>query len=205
MRRAVLFFLLVAVTAGLAQDRGLTLIVYNKNLALVKDVRSFDLAPGTSRIKIEDIPAQIEPASLHFASLTAPKQVRTVEQNFAYDLATPGSLLARYVGGTVTLQTKAGKAYSGTLVSASGKEVVLAGEGGGIKIVDRSSIQDIELPRLPEGVVTRPTLFWTVACDKPGKHRVEIDYLTAGVEWQAEYTAFINSKETGLELAAWAA
>ena len=50
-----------------------------------------------------DIAATVNPATVHFRSLTEPSQVSVLEQNYEYDLLDPDKLLRKYVGREVTL------------------------------------------------------------------------------------------------------
>src|SRR5665213_2219332 len=65
-------------------DLGVT--VYNSDLALVRDVRDLQLPHGTFDLKFMDIAATVNPASVHFRSLTEPSRVNVLEQNYEYDL-----------------------------------------------------------------------------------------------------------------------
>ena len=50
-----------------------------------------------------DIAATVNPATVHFRSLTEPSRVSVLEQNYEYDLLEPEKLLRKYVGRDVTL------------------------------------------------------------------------------------------------------
>src|SRR6202040_200160 len=59
-----------SVTTTLADQSDLSVTVYNSNLALVRDVRQLTLPPGESRLRFMDIAASINPATVHFRSIT---------------------------------------------------------------------------------------------------------------------------------------
>ena len=50
----------------------LAVTVYNSNIALVRDVRDLSLPKGSFRLKFMDIAATVNPATVHFRSLTEP-------------------------------------------------------------------------------------------------------------------------------------
>ena len=50
-----------------------------------------------------DIAATVNPATVHFRSLSEPARVSVLEQNYEYDLLEPDKLLRKYVGRDVTL------------------------------------------------------------------------------------------------------
>ena len=81
----------------------LNVTVYNSDIALVRDVRTFDMPKGTFDLSFMDIAATVNPATVHFRSLTEPARVSVLEQNYEYDLLEPEKLLRKYVGRDVTL------------------------------------------------------------------------------------------------------
>ena len=81
----------------------LAVTVYNSNIALIRDVRELQLPKGDFRLKFMDIAATVNPATVHFRSLTDPDKLSVMEQNYEYDLLEPAKLLNKYVGREVTL------------------------------------------------------------------------------------------------------
>ena len=81
----------------------LSVTVYNSDIALVRDVRRLVLPSGEFDLKFMDIAATVNPATVHFRSLTEPSRVSVLEQNYEYDLLEPDKLLRKYVGREVTL------------------------------------------------------------------------------------------------------
>ena len=85
------------------QDRSTTLddqlelgvTVYNSDLALVRDVRNVQIGRGVSDLHFMDIAATVNPATVHFRSLTEPARVSVLEQNYEYDLLEPEKLLRK--------------------------------------------------------------------------------------------------------------
>jgi hypothetical protein len=74
---------------------------------------------------------------------------------------------------------------------------------GGIKIVGRELAENMAFPKLPDGLITRPTLVWSINCQQAGKHQTEVGYLTNGIQWHAEYVGVANKDDTVLELSGW--
>lgn len=198
-----LFFLLTSVFSTLAGDKQVALTVYNQNLALVKDVRTLELERGTSQIKFTEVAAKIEPTSVHFKSLTAPDAVTILEQNFEYDLISTDRLLQKYIDERIMVTTREGNTFAGKLLSAAGGDAVIETNEGSVKVVKAAALETVEFPKLPEGLITRPTLVWLLQSDKGGKHKSEVSYLTEGINWHAEYVALSKDDDTKLELAGW--
>lgn len=185
------------------QKSDVALTVYNNNLALVKEVRKIELQKGTTDIEFTDVAAQIDPTSVFFSSLTSPDDVAILEQNYEYDLVNSSKILQKYVDRQITVATKEETTYTGTLLNAAGGDVVLQQSDGGIKIVNMKSVENMAFPKLPEGLITRPTLVWKVDSDNAGDHDVEVGYLTGGIQWHAEYVAVTDKDDTAMELSSW--
>src|SRR6185503_13030673 len=78
-----------ALTTTLDDQVELAVTVYNSSIALIRDVRNLTLARGTSDLHFMDIAATVNPATVHFRSLSEPSQVSVLEQNYEYDLLEP--------------------------------------------------------------------------------------------------------------------
>ena len=87
----------------LTDQADLSVTVYNSDIALVRDVRNLRLPNGTFDLQFMDIAATVNPATVHFRSLTQPAALGVLEQNYEYDLLEPDKLLRKYVGREVTL------------------------------------------------------------------------------------------------------
>ena len=68
-----------ASTTTLDDQVELAVTVYNSDIALVRDVRNLQLARGTSDLHFMDIAATVNPATVHFRSLTEPSRVSVLE------------------------------------------------------------------------------------------------------------------------------
>ncbi len=62
-------------TTTLDDQTELAITVYNSDIALIRDVRNLQLSNGTSSLKFMDIAATVNPATVHFRSLTEPSRV----------------------------------------------------------------------------------------------------------------------------------
>src|SRR5436190_9743184 len=69
-------------TTTLDDQAELAVTIYNSDLALVRDVRNIQVARGTSDLHFMDIAATVNPATVHFRSLSEPSRVNVLEQNY---------------------------------------------------------------------------------------------------------------------------
>ena len=99
-----------------AQDqRDLALTIYNGNLGLVKDIREVRLGNGGGQVQFMDVAALIDPTTVHLKSLTDPKGLKILEQNYEYDLLSSQKLMVKYVGRRVRLYQGNGSYLEATL------------------------------------------------------------------------------------------
>ena len=194
------------VTTTLADQSDLSLTVYNSNLALVRDVRQLNLASGESLLRFMDIAASINPAAVHFRSVTEPAKLSVLEQNYEYDLLDPNKLLQKFVGREVTLVRP--KLSSGTTGFDEVKATLLSLNGApvwkiGNEIVTGLSYESIRFPELPENLYERPTLLWTLENSGGRRHKVEASYLTSNLSWSADYVLNVGKDESSGDLDGW--
>jgi hypothetical protein len=84
---------------GWGAERSVSVTIYTNDLALVQDTREIQVQAGRQRVEFQDVSGQIRPETV---SLTA-SDISIVEQNFDFDLLTPGKLMEKAVGQQVTL------------------------------------------------------------------------------------------------------
>jgi hypothetical protein len=124
-----------------------------------------------------------------------------LEQNYRYDLVSSAKLLERYLDKSARIVTKHDKLHEGILKTAAGS-LILQGEDG-VVLLSEDEIADITLPEIPEGLITRPTLVWSVENGGPTRRPVQVAYLTEGMAWHAEYVAAVDAKDERLNLSGW--
>ncbi len=206
MLRKLFFAAGLAACAGAARAAeapGLSVTIYNDNLALVQDVRQLDIAKGRQRLEFKDVSSAIRPETV---TLTA-DGIGIVEQNFDYDLLTPSKLMEKAVGQQVRIvRTNPG---NGQEVSETAT-VLAANEGVVLRIGERIEVlRDDGVPtrvifdKVPENLRARPTLSVTVDSDRAGPRLTTLSYLTTGLAWKADYVALFDEKAGKLDLQGW--
>jgi hypothetical protein len=185
---------------------GLSLTVYNSDLALVRDVRQLRLPRGAFDLQFMDIAATVNPATVHFRSLTEPGAVSVLEQNYEYDLLEPEKLLHKYVGRDVTLirsrddnGTSREEPVTARLLSYNGAPVWRIGND----IVTGLHADHIRFPELPANLYTKPTLIWTLDNNGAAGHRVEASYLAGKLSWSADYVLTVERDDKTADLDGW--
>jgi hypothetical protein len=183
----------------------LAITVYNSQIALIRDTRNLQLPQGSFDLQFMDIAATVNPATVHFRSLTEPSRVNVLEQNYEYDLLEPEKLLRKYVGRDVTLVRYRQDGGSGI------EEVrarLLALNNGpvwkiGNEIVTGLHADHIRFPELPDNLHSRPTLIWTLNNGGGRVHRVEASYLASKLAWSSDYVLTVTRDDKAADLDGW--
>jgi hypothetical protein len=184
----------------------LAVTVYNSDIALVRDIRDVQLRRGSFNLRFMDIAATVNPATVHFRSLTEPSSLGVLEQNYEFDLLEPDKLLRKYVGREVTLvRRRQGAGATGEeevkarLVSYNSAPVWQIGS----EIVTGLQPDHIRFPELPGNLYSRPTLIWTLDNTGAARHRVETSYLAGKLAWNADYVLTVARDDKSADLDGW--
>jgi hypothetical protein len=193
-------------TTTLDDQVELAVTVYNSDIALVRDVRNVQLPGGSFDLRFMDIAATINPATVHFRSLSEPSRVSVLEQNYEYDLLEPDKLLRKYVGREVTLVRTLQQ--NGTTRQEEVKARLLSYNNGpvwqiGKEIVTGLHADHIRFPELPENLYSRPTMIWSLQNGGTAKHRVEASYLASKLAWNADYVLTVGRDDKSADLDGW--
>jgi hypothetical protein len=193
-------------TSTLADQKAVAVTVYNSNIALVRDVRQLRLPTGTVDLRFMDIAAKVNPATVHIVSVTAPKELTVLEQNYEYDLLNPAKLLDKYVGKEVTLVRL--HTENNSTREEPVKATLLANNEGpvwrvGNEIVTGMGADRLVFPDLPENLYSKPTLVWLLDNRQGGEQSVEASYLTSEMNWNADYVLTVVADQKNADLNGW--
>jgi hypothetical protein len=192
--------------SNLGDQTDLAVTVYNSNIALVRDVRQLTFPTGSFRLKFMDIAATVNPATVHFRSLTEPDKLSVIEQNYEYDLLEPAKLLHKYVGKEVTLV----RAYqdNGTTKREEIKATLLSDNNGpvwkiGNDIVTGMFAESYRFPEVPANLYDRPTLLMSLDNTGARKHQIEASYLATNLSWNSDYVLTVARDDKAADLDGW--
>jgi len=178
-----------------------SLTVYNKNFGLVREVRKVHLGTGNVELSYADVSAHIQPETVHLKSLSGDQSLTVLEQNYRYDLLNPDTLLKKYLGKTI----KVYRYNEHTGIDEEKQAELLSVEGLVLKIdgqVTYNFAGRLAFPGVPENLVQKPTLVWLIA-SAAADQRVEVAYLTQGLDWHADYVLSIDADDKLGDLNGW--
>lgn len=209
MITAVVFLLFaLSLSCAFAKERteeGVGLTIYNGNWAVVKEWRTITLKKGLNALKFQDVAKFIDPTTVSFTSLTDSEGTHVLEQNYEYDLVSRDKLLEKYIDKEITLEQEY---FDEQKRHVERKNVTLLSVQGGMVVKDKEEISlnpygRVILPALPEGLITKPTLVWTLSAQKAGQHLSKVAYQTNNINWNADYILVTNKDDTAMDFSAW--
>jgi hypothetical protein len=199
--------LLVAVAinanAQTPNRKSVAVTVYNSNLGVVREVRTFDVKQGTSDVRMQEVPSQIDPTTVKITSLDHPKDIDVLEQNYEYDLVSQTKLLEKYIDKSIAVTDDKGVKIEGTLLAVEADKLTLSAPGG-IVMLPNLARYTVSVPSVTGGLITKPTLIWKLNSNRALQNEpLEVLYQTGGMGWHTEYIAALSDDDKSLDLTGW--
>ena len=203
------------------------LTIYNEKFAVVRQLLSLDMKPGTNHVEVSDITGHLEPDSVILRPTDSERRLQILEQNYRNDAITQQLLLSLYEGKTIDFvvsdaggvqRVVRGKIIRSGFVPHSALAYNTYGQqyyqvqyayqesGGEQPIVEVDGKLQFSLPGQPvfpalaDDTVLKPTLSWELETDKSGAMPAELSYVTQGMTWEASYNVVAPPKGNVLEL-----
>jgi len=176
----------------------LTLTIYN-NICLVRDIREVDMPSGLVDLVFQDVSPKIVPNTILFIC----RDTKVLEQSFRNEPVTPKNILRNFIGKKVILATtnpKTGEDEYRPAVLLSDKHGIVLRVGNHIETDIRGRLI---YPDLPEQLQNSPSLYFQLESMSSGKRTAELDYLTKGIHWRADYTGILRKDDSLLDLRTW--
>jgi hypothetical protein len=175
--------------------------------ALVREDRPIRIEGNQAEVRFTDVASLIDPTTVQFTSLTDARTT-VLEQNYQFDLVSGEKLLQKFIDQDVRVTVVRGQQpefIDGTLLSSGGGQLVLRMPSGSVRMIN--GYADVQFLGMPKGLMTRPTLVWRVATDRPGDHTARVSYQTEGITWWADYnlafTEGANANSGWLDVSGW--
>lgn len=181
--------------------QGVEVTVYNSNQGFIKESREFNFTKGVSEFSFKDIASGIVPTSVHLSGKKW--DVNILEQNYRYDLVSIDKIFEKYLEEKVVLKLDGGEVLEGKLLAIPQQNKIVISNKSGLQIVNTNEVITCDFPELPEGLISKPELAWKLYSQKAGKQKIELSYLSSGLNWNAEYVALVNDKDTAMDLTSW--
>ncbi|MBM3320921.1 MAG: DUF4139 domain-containing protein [Candidatus Eisenbacteria bacterium] len=206
LRTSSLILIGLSLLAGplFAESPRIAVTVYNNDLGLVRERRALALERGESVYEYRDVAERIDPTSVHFRPVDGKGGLEVLEQNYEYDLVSSDKVFQKYLEHPVQVFfDKSGDMLSGVLLSHGRGGMVLRDAAGERLFVLLGDVRNVELLGEAKDFVTRPTLVWKLRSERAGEREVEVEYLTRGISWHAEYVALADEPNRFVDFAGW--
>ncbi len=228
-RCALVALLLSSVLSALADQPAVT--VYNQNFGVVRERIALDLKGGINDVRTTEITAHLEPDSVILRDPNGFHALQILEQNYRADPLSQELLLSLFEGQTIDFlvypQEPGGKERTvrGRIIRSgyvphraawdrygSQYNMTQSGymsDGAGQPIIEINGQLRFALPGTPlfpslgDDTILKPTLYWRLETDAPGKFEAELSYVTGGMSWQADYNAIAPETGDTLDLIGW--
>jgi hypothetical protein len=186
-------------SAGAMQDASapedVALTIGADGVAAVREVRSAQLVAGDNRVRVYDVSPKILAETVALRSLAAPDMLALRDQSIWFEVLDPERALKEFLGRPAVLyrwheavqEKLEGHLLFPPVVPGPKGDVriplYLEQNDGKIRLIDSG---EVELDSMPAGDWNRTRVDWRVACKRPDRYRIELDYLTAGLSWHAD-------------------
>ncbi len=172
--------------------------------AVVKQTRELDIEKGVSQLSFTGVAALLDPTTVLFESLDDPDGTSVLEQDYRFDLLSMDKMLERYIDKQIIVN---GQEVTLLSVSASGMLVRFDGGGEEGAIQFMQGYDGVKFPSIADGLITKPTLIWTVDSDTGGEQETRVSYQTEGITWWADYNMVYHEGRDAnhgtIDLGAW--
>jgi hypothetical protein len=212
MKHFIPAFLIVGVLSYSTAIAQPALTIYNQNFAVVRDTVPLDLKSGVNDVRYTDATTQVEPDSVILRDPAGKHSLQIWEQNYRNDPVTQELLLSLFEGKTIDFQNIRTKDNTQVYELIPGK-IIRSGfvPGGNPEqpIIEVNGKLQFSLPGMPlfpdlgDNTVLKPTLNWLLQSDKPGKFDAEVNYITGGFTWEADYNLVSPEKGDTVDLIGW--
>jgi len=201
----ILYSTLLLTTLGIANitvpsvGSDLKITIYNNDKAFINDTREVNVQAGKQKLVYEGVPSSVITQSVVPTFLGM--KTNLYSQNYIYDLVSLASMLEKSINKEVEFYSneKEPTLSKGILLSASPNAMIK--ENGTGKIYTLNSATQVIFSKVPENMITKPSLLWNVEAEKEGKLGIDLKYLTRGISWKSDYV--LNLKKDVLDLTGW--
>lgn len=186
-----------------AATGGADVTVYNSDLAMVRERRTFRLPATSAQLAFTGVSGRMQPETA-LLDITKGDPVKIIDQAFSFGLITPENLLEKSVGQEVSILSTNPATGKDSVVRA---KVLSVANGPVLDIggkIHTTVPGRIVFDSLPAGLRPTPTLLMNVTGAANKDAEAEFSYLTGGLAWHADYVAQYDGDAGRLDLTAWA-
>lgn len=200
MNRMNIFILIIMLSAviGRAEDNTI-LTIYEQNRTWVQEIRQCELPSRNGKIVLDDLPAQLDPETVHLKSITSGGQLIVMNHAFYTPLANAATLYQACIGQTIQVITESGESVSGKLLQDN-PEILLQDDAGHLVVIPTHRLDHVILPPMGRRILQQPYLEFVVDNMSSINQQLELSYMTSQLGWHAHYSAELSDNEKEIAL-----
>lgn len=200
MKKCFVFSLFIIGTLAFSKSGNDQVTIYNDNFSLIRTKLEMKLNKGVQDYYFEDIPSTIDSRSVILTN----SDLQIIAQNYEFDMANSTSIMQKYIGKEIELETENDYKFLGILQFSQEDTIgLLENVTNKLILVNRSEIRNITLAKLPDNFYLKPTLHWRLAAPKKGTFPTDISYLCNGLSWDVNYNCVWNPNDKMLLINSW--
>lgn len=186
-----------------AQIDDACLTIYNTQLTLVRQPIRAELHKGHNRLKISNLPASLDPASVRLLFPDINKKITLQEQRFRYDLRSKDQILTALIGTKIGCRLSSGGQVEGILLKHTRGNIILQLPDEHLRIIATDLVSDIDFPTDELDIAITPTLEWRFQSTYRGPAPATLVYTMEDLNWHTEYNLALTGDESHFSLSAW--
>jgi hypothetical protein len=175
----------------------------NSGVAFISETREIDLPAGLATVEFRGVMSTLVPQTAEIDGLPSPP----LEQDFDYDLLSPGSLLAKSIGNKVELvrtDDRTGKASEETAIVRSAPSGTVLEMDGKFEALHCSGLTErLVFDKIPEGLRDTAALSVRTNVPKAGRYKITLSYIATGLHWSANYNLQVHPDGHSLDMSGW--
>ena len=181
-----------------ATSSDVKITIYNDNRAFINDTRQVKVEEGKQKLVYECIASSVITQSV-VPTFTG-VQTRLYSQNYIYDLISLDSMLKNSINKELDFYSNGDepRLSHGVLLASN---PVMIKESATANIYTLDSATQVIFTKIPETMITKPSLVWNVETQKSGTLDIDLKYLSSGISWKSDYV--MNLKNDVLDIRGW--
>lgn len=185
-------FIILCVQQDVAAQSGdLQLTIYQSGFSTIHDVRNFDLNRGENEIYFDNIPNQIDPASI-FINYDG----SVIRQTFNTDNYSHEAFYRFLIGNDVILESIYGSEIRGRVVDYKNGFMMLETQDGSLQTISQVQNYTVQSDALTRESISGAKITAVIESRRGGSSEVGAHYQFGGLEWRTDYFAKVSEDES---------
>lgn len=209
-----------------------SLTIYNQNFAVVRDAVSVDLKAGVNDVTFTETTAHLEPDSVILRDPANKAKLQILEQNYRNDPVSQLLLLSLFEGKTIGFlvksENKPDQIIQGKIIRSgyvmhnqqamqrygqryyqNQMAMAYGNQGSAQPIIEVDGKIRFSLPGEPifpslgDDTILKPMIAWKINTDKATKGDLELNYISGGMSWEADYNVVAAKDSELLDITGW--